>query len=55
VRADAEERAVPVSSGQGINGANAVPLQGIHDSGCGSLQLGEQIVCSVPGDSKVRV
>jgi hypothetical protein len=55
VRANAEERgAVPASSGQGIGGANAVSLQGIHDLGCGSLELGEQIVCSVPGHRKIR-
>lgn len=54
VRADAEERAVRVSSGQGIGGANAVPPQGVHEFGCGLLQLSEQIVCSVPGDSKIR-
>lgn len=52
VLADAEERAVCVSSGDGLRGNGAASLQDVHYFGCGLLQLNEQSVCCVPGHKK---
>jgi hypothetical protein len=56
VLADAEKRAVRLCFGQGFSrvGSCAALLQDVHELVGGLLQLGEQIVCSVPGHGRIK-